>query len=109
MPYSDPEQQREAQTQHYRDNKGKYAAASKATRERRKAKMTELKSKPCTDCGTSYPYYVMQWDHIGDDKVDDVSTLMLNRGWQTVLDEVAKCELVCANCHMIRTHDRLAQ
>jgi hypothetical protein len=50
----------------------------------------------------------MQWDHLpGAPKVDEVSNLV-RRGFrrQSILDEIAKCELVCANCHAVRTHDR---
>jgi hypothetical protein len=53
-----------------------------------------------------FPPEAMQWDHLpGTDKRGDVSTL---RGLskQAVLDEIAKCELVCANCHVMRTFHR---
>jgi hypothetical protein len=106
MPYTNSERQKEALREHYQNNKEKYYAASKAARQRKFERMAELKSGPCTDCGVSYPPYVMQWDHIGTDKVANVSKLMITKGWQTVLAEVAKCELVCANCHMERTHLR---
>lgn len=106
MPYSDPEKQKEAQHQHYLKNKGKYAEASRIARERKRELMKELKNGPCVDCGISYPYYVMHWDHIDTDKIADVSKLMALKAWQTVLDEIAKCELVCSNCHAERTHQR---
>jgi hypothetical protein len=64
--------------------------------------------RPCTDCGEKYPYFVMQFDHISDDKEYNVS-LMLNRPWAIVMQEIAKCELVCANCHMFRSHGRLVK
>jgi hypothetical protein len=28
------------------------------------------------------------------------------RSWQSILDEMAKCEVVCANCHRRRTARR---
>jgi hypothetical protein len=47
----------------------------------------------------------MQWDHLpGGVKRGDVSTLRATR--EEVLDEIAKCELVCANCHILRTFRR---
>jgi len=83
-----------------------------AARDRVMAKKTEWyralkESSPCTDCGNFYPYYVMQYDHIGDDKVRGVADLA-GGGYprEMVLAEIAKCELVCANCHAIRTHQR---
>jgi hypothetical protein len=62
--------------------------------------------QPCTDCARFFPPQVLQWDHLpGHPKLGDVSTLYrLSR--QEVLEEIAKCELVCANCHAIRTFER---
>lgn len=103
MPYSDQEKQKAYLAQHYKTNKSQYIESSKAARQRRMKKMQELKDKPCTDCGIKYPYYVMQWDHTEDNKVASVSKLMTLKSWDTILKEVAKCELVCANCHAERT------
>jgi hypothetical protein len=66
----------------------------------------ELKlNKPCTDCGIVYPPYVMQFDHLdGTTKTANVASL---RNKEKILLEVAKCELVCANCHAIRSYERL--
>jgi hypothetical protein len=67
-----------------------------------------LKTGPCGDCGLCYHPAAMQWDHLPlYDKVDCVSNLMrTSRGRQKVIEEIAKCELVCANCHAIRTWTR---
>lgn len=60
--------------------------------------------KPCTDCGIIYPFFVMQFDHLdGSDKVTTVSRLWSEK---TIIEEASKCELVCANCHAIRTYVR---
>lgn len=64
---------------------------------------------PCTDCGENYPYYVMDFDHLGD-KSFDISRL---HGKVSTIEglqkEIDKCELVCANCHRFRTHARMVQ
>lgn len=65
----------------------------------------ELKSKPCTDCGGTFDPVCMDFDHIGTDKRYNVAK-MLSASVQQVLDEIAKCELVCANCHRLRTKNR---
>ena len=64
------------------------------------------KSKPCMDCKKSYPYYVMQFDHLGDKKYN--VAWMVSRGYTiaSIAEEIAKCDLVCANCHAERTHQR---
>lgn len=69
--------------------------------------MNNLKAHPCSDCKVTYPSYVMQWDHRpGTKKVADVST-MIGQGYKGQAEaEIEKCDLVCANCHAIRTHER---
>jgi hypothetical protein len=48
----------------------------------------------------------MQWDHLpGTQKLGDVSTFK-GRSREEVLAEIAKCQLVCANCHAVRTFER---
>jgi hypothetical protein len=62
--------------------------------------------KPCMDCGGVFHPAAMQWDHPpGVEKVAHVAQLYRGAR-QRVLDEIAKCELVCANCHAIRTYRR---
>ena len=65
----------------------------------------EAKAKPCFDCGVSYPPYVMDFDHRpGEDKLMEVGR-MRSQGaaHEKILAEIAKCDLVCANCHRERT------
>jgi hypothetical protein len=65
--------------------------------------------QPCTDCGGVFPSGAMQWDHLpGSDKVASLGDLARKRSRRLVLIEIAKCELVCAICHAIRTVDRQA-
>jgi hypothetical protein len=66
-----------------------------------------LKSGPCVDCGGTFPPSVMHWDHLpGTVKVADVGKLATKRNKALILAEIEKCELVCANCHAIRTAAR---
>jgi len=65
--------------------------------------------KPCFDCGTSFHFAAMDFDHReGVDKKDDVSH-MVRTGCskENIQIEIAKCILLCANCHRIRTFSRL--
>jgi hypothetical protein len=49
----------------------------------------------------------MQWDHLpGAPKLGDISSGLRSFSREEVLQEIAKCELVCANCHAIRTFRR---
>jgi hypothetical protein len=49
----------------------------------------------------------MDFDHL-QGKDDLISKLVFQSGRERLLTELAKCELVCANCHRIRTTTRLA-
>jgi hypothetical protein len=62
-----------------------------------------LLEHPCVDCGGT-DLLVLEFDHIGGDKTMDVSRLVQNASsWKTIEREIAKCEVVCANCHKRRT------
>lgn len=67
----------------------------------------EAKNRPCTDCGVQYPYYVMQFDHVGDDKLFNIGAYGPTSKRSLLLDEIAKCEIVCANCHAERSYQRM--
>lgn len=73
-----------------------------------KRELDEYKeSVGCIDCKEKYPHYVLQFDHLpGFEKIDSPSQLFHNYSRDKAMEEVAKCEVVCANCHMIRTHVR---
>ena len=73
--------------------------------------MRELKSsQPCTDCGGWFDPAAMTFDHLpGTSKRSEISTLLYSGYRKVLLDEIAKCELVCANCHAVRTFMREAQ
>lgn len=56
------------------------------------------------DCGVPYPYYVMEFDHRDpSQKLANIGRLLGN-SWKRLKDEIAKCDVVCANCHRERTH-----
>lgn len=64
-----------------------------------------LKRKPCMDCGIEYPPYVMDFDHVRGVKEFPISEGVMKSSIRILL-EVAKCDVVCANCHRIRTFTR---
>jgi hypothetical protein len=69
-----------------------------------------IKDQPCTDCEIKYPPYVMDFDHKdGELKLASVSWLARHNtsSFAKIKAEIEKCELVCANCHRQRTHDRI--
>ncbi len=66
--------------------------------------ITQKDMKPCTDCGIPYPYYVMDWDHLENKELGVGRAVLFSM--QRLKEEIAKCELVCSNCHRERTHKR---
>ena len=70
----------------------------------RKLKVIEQKGNRCYDCKNSYEYYVYDLHHLNPSEKDmqwDKMRLMNERKMQ---EEVAKCVLLCSNCHRIRHH-----
>jgi hypothetical protein len=66
----------------------------------------DVKKVPCMDCGKTLPPECMDFDHRpGTDKKFGVAE-MGGRRMSVVLEEIAKCDIVCANCHRIRTFAR---
>ena len=68
----------------------------------------EVKYVPCADCGVRYPAHIMQFDHVRGKKEFDIGAGH-GRALQKLKDEMAKCDVVCANCHEDRTHKRRQQ
>lgn len=94
---------------YYLKTRERYAEKRARSRELNRQKVSqaikEAKSRPCADCGVQYPHYVMDFDHRGDKKFNIGASR--NKGLRQVLAEIAKCDVVCANCHRERTHGRV--
>jgi len=110
MPYKDIEKQRAAYRKHYRENKQWYFEKAKKQRDDKRKWIQDMKeASPCKDCNTYYPYYVMDYDH-KENKRERIS-VMVQRGLskETILKEIEKCDLLCSNCHRIRTQKRKSE
>jgi hypothetical protein len=89
--------------------KGKTAARSRGLRGHIEAYVKHQKeTNPCSDCNNFYPYYVMQYDHRPEHiKLFNIAKFHQHTKDITVVKaEMAKCDLVCANCHATRGHLR---
>lgn len=93
---------------HYQANKQYYYLRVRERERRIEAMAAAAKARPCVDCGIQYAPWQMDFDHVSGKKVERVSQLAHDSGSiRLVLAEIAKCEVVCANCHRNRTHLRL--
>ncbi|MGW4525185.1 hypothetical protein [Amycolatopsis sp. NPDC004378] len=93
----------------YRQNGGKekQLRRRKALIAARYEKLEVLKDAPCTDCRQRFPRVCMDFDHVRGDKVNSISRMIrMAYSWELIEEEIKKCELVCSNCHRIRTAER---
>ena len=90
----------------YRDKEKQYAR-QKLHRDKNAENLWALLTiSSCKDCKT-YDPRVLEFDHLKD-KSFNVSRAVSGstRSWETILAEIKKCDIVCANCHRIRTQER---
>jgi hypothetical protein len=116
MPYKDKEKQKASQRKSYEKHKTKIAAGNSNKRKElgtyKKDRIKELseyvqklkENKPCADCGNIFHYCAMDFDHVYGEKFASISQLVVyGYGKDTIDKEIEKCELVCSNCHRVRT------
>ncbi len=109
MPSKDVFKRREAIRRHYNANKAYYIEKALKRRAELRQWVYDLKnSTPCTDCGVLYPYYITDFDRTGERgvKVNTVSKIINTGNFEKLKLEIAKCDLVCSNCHRFRTYRR---
>lgn len=84
----------------------------KVCKENRRAKLRAIvdeakRNKPCMDCKHVFDPICMDFDHVRGEKKFNIKQAAQRRlGLQVLLDEIAKCDLVCSNCHRLRTLHR---
>jgi len=88
--------------------KGKALAKKRDEKRLRKNRefLQAAKNKPCVDCGKRFPSCCMDFDHVRGKKLFRVG-VAVSRSTNSIIREIAKCELVCANCHRMRTQRRM--
>lgn len=103
----DPESQRRSKKKWYDNNRQVYYDRNKRRTDEKREIIRAAKDRPCMDCLGSYPTWVMDFDHReGEVKLGNIGTSAYQWGKKKLFDEIAKCDVVCANCHRIRTHER---
>ena len=92
--------------------------ASGADAQRRRERFRELRAAqldvldrvralPCADCAETFAIAAMEFDHVDPTLKSGMISVMAGRvKIGTLLSELAKCDIVCANCHRIRTYAR---
>jgi hypothetical protein len=76
-------------------------------RAEKRVKLNEIKSKSgCLDCGESN-HRCLQFHHRDPSKkTKTISRLYSGTwGWDRITEEIAKCDILCANCHLKKHRD----
>ena len=63
----------------------------------------KINNSVCLDCNVSYPPYVLDFDHVRDKEFGISRAIQNGTSLDKIVKEIEKCEIVCANCHRIRT------
>lgn len=90
----------------YPQHKKHHQQLNRASRRKRLDRVDTYKlSKGCADCGYAEEAIALDFDHLRD-KTIGISVAAQNYKWERLIEEIEKCEVVCANCHRIRTRNR---
>src|SRR5262249_12655903 len=93
--------------EHYKANKLAYVQKARDWRKSRRIELRTIvweyfNTHPCIDCGESDPV-VLEFDHVSKKKEAEVAVLVHKAvSIETLMEEIAKCEVRCANCHRRR-------
>ena len=110
MPYTDIAKRRECHKRYYLRNKELYYKKNVKRKTQLIDFVNALKQKPCMDCGVQYQPQVMDFDHRdGKTKIAGINQMINLHSCSKakILAEINKCDLVCANCHRVRTYCRI--
>jgi hypothetical protein len=92
----------------YERNKARHKANVARIRKERTARnrliIEAAKDVPCADCAGRFPPYVMDFDHVRGEKRATIASWYASASETSLRAEIAKCDVVCANCHRIRTY-----
>lgn len=93
-------QKRTDRNERYRESNRLSAARRYA---QRRKWLSQQKDRPCMDCGGRFLPCQMEFDHRDASDKRFIIGPSLHRSIRALLEEIAKCDLVCANCHRLRT------
>lgn len=103
--YTDNAEKMKAYRAEYnKKNKTKRELDQAARRQLAKDYVNAAKDVPCADCGNRFPSVAMDFDHVRGSKVKSIASFVAGAyKLDLIKEEIAKCEVVCACCHRIRT------
>lgn len=63
----------------------------------------------CVDCGYAAHAVALQFDHLGDKRMNVSDMIRSDYSWESIKEEIAKCQVRCANCHSVITAHRKSE
>lgn len=99
---------REDSKRHYQRHKPDYLARNTKDKHEKRDFIQKYKEfHGCMDCGGKFPYFVLDLDHRDPhDKKFALNRIHLLTSWDKMVEEINKCDVVCANCHRIRSYEK---
>ena len=70
-----------------------------------KRRAVEHLGDKCAHCNQSFPDECYDFHHLSDKKHDVGKLTHATKKWETILEEINKCILLCANCHRIHHYN----
>lgn len=104
------DRERRGALKHYYENRSEIRERARSRLQANREFVDKIKlDAGCADCGYALHPAALDFDHLpGTEKLGNI-TALVNCARDRLMDEMAKCEVVCANCHRIRSSDRLAR
>ena len=96
--------QRPYNVQYYGRNRQAEIDRVKARQHATRDFLRELRNVPCLDCGGTFLPHQMDFDHRDPSTKSFQVTDSRLKSRERLLAELAKCDIVCANCHAARTY-----
>jgi hypothetical protein len=92
---------------HPEETKAFWRKANKKRYDELRVFLNDIKNVPCLDCGLKFHPCAMDFDHRDPKtKKEVVSRVGYFRTKKKLLEEISKCDIVCSNCHRLRTFKR---
>ena len=93
---------------HYERHKPDYLARNTKNKHEKRDFIRQYKEfHGCMDCGGKFPYFVLDLDHRDPSlKKYAMNRVHLVGSWDQMVEELNKCDVVCSNCHRIRSHEK---
>lgn len=87
------------QQQSHRAENPDYTKESRDRFQAKKQKAVDLFGNKCAHCEQSFPNCVYDFHHVNPDEKEHIN--VFHRSWKRIQEELAKCIMLCSNCHRI--------